>query len=337
MKIKTLGIDLGKSTFHIHGVDRHGKQVIRKKLTRKGLLSYLSNLSPCLIGMEACGGAHYWSRKALALGHTPKLMAAQFVKPYVKSNKNDFLDAEAICEAVQRPTMRFVTPRTADQQALGAQVKLRESLVRQRNATINQVHGFLLEFGIEYPKGRKTLLKLHSIMAEHEGELPVSMIVMLYRLVEEYQFFCVQISDLEGDMQALVISDDRGQRLLKMPGVGLITAACLLAWVGDASQFKSGRALAAWIGLVPKQHSTGGKSILLGIGKRGNKRLRFNLIHGARSALHWHKDKPSRWSEWAKSLSATKQANVVAVAMANKMARMVWVILARGERYEAIA
>ncbi len=337
MSIKVLGIDLGKHYFHVYGVDVNGVLVIRKKLRRKQLLLFLSNLEPCLVGMEACGGAHYLARKASEYGHTCKLMAAKFVKPYVKSNKNDYLDAEAICDAVQRPNMRFVTPRTPQQQSLGAQVKLRDSWVRRRNAAINQVHGFMLEFGIEYPKGRKTILRLREVIARHEGELPVSMVVMLYRIAEEYRFICDQISDLEDEIEALVIHDDRGRRLLEVHGVGLITAACLLAWVGDAKQFRSGRELAAWIGLVPKQYSTGGRTTLLGIGKRGHTRLRCNLIHGARSALQWHIEKPSRWSHWAKTLKATKKPNVVAVAMANKMARMIWVVLAKNEDYQAIA
>jgi transposase len=337
MIIKVLGIDLGKRYFHVHGVDSNGKLVTRKKLKRKELLLFLSNLAPSLIGMEACGGAHYLARKASEYGHTPRLMAAKFVKPYVKSNKNDFLDAEAICEAVQRPNMRFVTPRTPEQQTLGAQVKHRESMVRRRNAAINQVHGFMLEFGIAYPKGRKTILRLREIIGKHEGELPASMVVVLYRIADEYRFLSEQISDLEDEINALVVHDDRGRRLLEVHGVGVITAACLLAWVGDAKQFRSGRDLAAWIGLVPKQSSTGGKTTLLGIGKRGHTRLRCNLIHGARSALQWHIEKPSRWSHWAKTLKATKKPNVVAVAMANKMARMIWVILARNEDFRALA
>jgi len=337
MTIKVLGIDLGKRYFHIYAVDKHGVLVTRKKLTRKALLLFLSNLEPCLIGMEACGGAHFIARKAAEYGHTPKLMAAKFVKPYVKSNKNDFLDAEAICEAVQRPNMRFVTPRSPEQQALGAQVKYRESLVRRRNAAINQVHSFMLEFGIEYPKGRKTILKLSEIIARHEGKIPTQMIVMLYRIAEDYQHITNQISDVEDEIEVYVCADDRGRRLLDIHGVGPITAACLLAWVGDAKQFRSGRDLAAWIGLVPKQSSTGGTTTLLGIGKRGHTRLRCNLIHGARSALQWHIHKPTRWSAWAQALKATKKPNVVAVAMANKMARMIWVILARNEEYRAVA
>ena len=335
--IKVLGIDLGKRYFHVHAVDQNEVLVTRKKLKRKELLLFLSNLEPCLIGMEACGGAHYLARKCQELGHDPKLMAAKFVKPYVKSNKNDFLDAEAICEAVQRPNMRFVTPRSMDQQALGALVKVREAAVRRRNAVSNQVHGFMLEFGIEYPKGRKTVLRLREIVSLHEGELPASMIVLLYRLEEEFRSMCEQITDIEDDMQSIVLADDRGSRLMYMPGVGLITTACLLSWVGDAKHFRSGRDLAAWIGLVPKQSSTGGKTTLLGIGKRGNTRLRCNLIHGARSALQWQVDNPSRWSNWAQEIKATKKPNVAAVAMANKMARMIWVILARNEKYQAFA
>jgi transposase len=337
MIIKVLGVDLGKRYFHIHGVDSNGILITRKKLKRKELLLFLSNLEPCLVGMEACGGAHYLARKCKEFGHEPKLMSAQFVKPYVKSNKNDFLDAEAICEAVQRPNMRFVTPRSMNQQALGALVKVREATVRRRNAVSNQVHGFMLEFGIEYPKGRKTVLRLREIVSLHEGELPASMIVLLYRLEEDFRALLEQISDIEDDMQSIVLADDRGCRLMEMPGVGLITTACLLSWVGDAKHFRSGRDLAAWIGLVPKQSSTGGKTTLIGIGKRGNTRLRCNLIHGARSALQWQTDKPSRWSSWAQEIKATKKPNVAAVAMANKMARMIWVILARNEKYKAFA
>ena len=229
MTIKVIGIDLGKRYFHIHAVDEKGNLVTRKKLKRKELISFLSNLSPCLIGMEACGGAHFIARKATEFGHEAKLMAAKFVKPYVKSNKTDFLDAEAICEAVQRPNMRFVTMRSAEQQALGAQVRIRESLVRRRNVVLNQVHGFMLEFGIEYPKGRKTVLKLREIVARHEGELPASLIVCLYRLEEDFRSLCEQITELENEIDHYVKSDDRGRRLLEVHGVGLVTAATLLA------------------------------------------------------------------------------------------------------------
>ncbi|MFT5573198.1 MAG: transposase [Cryomorphaceae bacterium] len=225
----------------MHGVDSNGILVTRKKLKRKQLLLFISNLEPCLIGMEACGGAHYLAHKCTEFGHEPKLMAAKFVKPYVKSNKNDFLDAEAICEAVQRPNMRFVTPRSMDQQALGVLVKVREALVRRRNVVSNQVHGFMLEFGIEYPKGRKTVLRLREIMSLHEGELPASMVVLLYRLEEEFRSLYERATDIEDDMEAIVLADDRGRRLLEIPGVGLITAACLLSWVGDAKHFRSGR------------------------------------------------------------------------------------------------
>jgi len=337
MTIKVLGIDLGKRNFHVHGVDEHGKQVVRNKYTRKGLLKFLSNLPACTVGFEACGGAHYWARKAEEMGHTAKLMPAQFVKPYVKSNKNDYLDAEGICEAVQRPTMRFVTTRTPEQQALGAMVRLRDSLVRQRNAVINQVHGFMLEFGFEYPKGRTTVTRLPRMVSENEEHFPAMLVSTLLRLYDEFTFLTLQIQDAEKEMEGYVKQDDRGRRLLEMPGVGLITASCLLAWVGDAKQFKSGRELAAWIGLVPKQYSTGGKQTLLGIGKRGHKKLRTNLIHGARSALQWHIETPSRWNEWAKNMLPIKPKPVLIVALANKLARMIWVILARDESYVAIA
>ena len=333
MTIKTLGIDLGKRCFHVHGTDSKGNAVFKRKFTRQKLLLFLSNLEPCLIGFEACGGAHHWAKKANSFGHTAKLMPAQFVKPYVKSNKNDFLDAEAICEAVQRPTMRFVTIRTDEQQALGAMIKLRARLVRQRNATINQVHGFLLEFGIEYPKGRKTVAKLMEIISLQAAVLPPMMHSVLCRLYEEYRHLCSQLEELEDSIEQAVRTDDRGQRLLAVPGVGVITAACLLAWVGDGKQFSSGRQLAAWIGLVPKQYSTGGKAILKGIGKRGHTLLRCNLIHGARSALQWCLNKPGPWQAWASQLLKEKAKPLVVVALANKLARMIWVILAHNQHY----
>jgi transposase len=336
MTIKVLGIDLGKRCFHLFGVNSKGKNSVKKKLSRKKLLEYLAQLPPCLVAFEACGGSHYWARKAIECGHDVKVIPAKFVKPYVKGNKNDYLDAEAICEAVQRPTMRFVTVRTPEQQALGAQVRLRSTLMRQRNACINQVHGFMLEFGIEYPKGRKTLLRLPEILDSCKEQLPTPMVHVLERIYQEYQHLCQQINELESEMAEIIAADDRGRRLLDIPGVGLITACCLLAWVGDAGQFKTGRDLAAWIGLVPRQHSTGGKTTLIGIGKRGHSLLRCNLIHGARSALQWHLAKPSRWQEWAQELLKIKPRNVVAVAMANKMARMIWVVLRKGESYQAL-
>lgn len=337
MTIKVLGIDLGKRCFHIYGVDSTGHSVIRQKLNRQGLLRYLSNLPACLIGFEACGGAHYWAAKAVSMGHQAKLMPAQYVKPYVKSNKNDYLDAEAICEAVQRPNMRFVTIRTPEQQALGAMVKLRSKWVAQRTSVINQVHGFLLECGIEYPKGRKTLKRLVELLSQEGQEIPELMRTILRKLYDEYCYLDEVINDLEKELGSRVKQDECGNRLLAIPGVGVITAACLLSWVGDAKHFKSGRALAAWIGLVPKQYTTGGKPKLVGIGKRGHPQLRCNLIHGARSALTWHIDKPSSWQDWAIKLLREKPRSVVVVALANKLARMIWVILSRGESYHAMA
>jgi len=336
MTIKVLGIDLGKRKFHVYGVDEYGKKVLRSQYNRKGLIRFLSNLTPCLIGIEACAGSHYWAAKAKELGHTAKLMPAQFVKPYVKSNKNDYLDAEAICEAVQRPNMRFVTPRTPEQQALGAMVRMRDSLVRNRNAVINQVHGFMLEFGIEYPKGRTTVTRLPRIVSEQETVLPERLKSTFLRLYDNYRFLSQQIDNIEKEMKQAMEQDERGQRLMEVPGVGLITACCLIAWVGDAKHFKSGRELASWIGLVPKQYSTGGKPTLVGIGKRGHTRLRTNLIHGARSAMQWHIDTPSRWNGWAKKLLKEKPKSLSVVALANKMARMIWVILARNESYVAM-
>ena len=334
MTIKVLGVDLGKHSFHVYGVDQSGHQIEKKRFTRNKFLAYLSNLPPCLIGFEACGGAHYWAAKAQEFGHIAKLMPAQFVKPYLKSNKNDFLDAEAICEAVQRPNMRFVTIRTAEQQAIGAMVKTRNQLVQQRTAVMNQAHGFLLEHGIALTKGRGTRRAVIDILSDDNGRVPALMRRLLSRLLEEHEYLDSLISECEKDLSTLLKQSDQGRRLLQIPGIGVITAASLIAWVGDAKHFKSGRELAAWIGLVPKQYSTGGKTTLLGIGKRGHKLLRCYLIHGARSVLQWHHKNPTRWQGWSENLLREKHKSKVIVALANKMARTLWVILAKGEDYE---
>ncbi len=337
MAIKILGVDLGKHCFHTCGVDETGHIVDRKRLSRKQFLLYLSRLSPCLIGFEACGGAHYWAEKGKEFGHTVKLIPAQFVKPYVKSNKNDYLDAEAICEAVQRPTMRFVTPRNKEQRAIGLVVKHRNHLVQQRTAVMNQVHSYLLEYGIALTKGRGLMKKLCEFMSEEESDFPVLLQSVLKRLYSEYCSLNELIKDIEQELALAIKADHRGQRLLSIPGVGLITAASLLAWVGDAKHFRNGRELAAWIGLVPKQYSTGGKATLLGIGKRGHTQLRCYLIHGARSVLQWHDKKPTRWKPWTDELLCKKPKAKVVVALANKMARTLWVILSKDEEYQVLA
>ncbi|WP_086929642.1 IS110 family transposase [Agarilytica rhodophyticola] len=334
MTIKVLGVDLGKHCFHVYGVDHKGYLVEKKRLTREKFLLYLNQLPPCLIGFEACGGAHYWAAKAKTFGHEAKLMPAQFVKPYLKSNKNDFLDAEAICEAVQRPNMRFVTIRNPEQQAIGAMVKTRNQLVQQRTAVLNQAHGFLLEYGIALKKGRGTRQALMDLTSQEDTPLPSLMRCLLLRLIEEYDYLHDVILQIEKDLSKVLKNSGQGKRLLCMPGIGVITAASLIAWVGDARHFRSGRELSAWIGLVPRQYSTGGKSTLLGIGKRGHKLLRCYLIHGARSVLQWHHKNPTRWLSWSEKLLQEKPKSKVVIALANKMVRTLWVILSKNERYQ---
>ncbi len=289
MKITTIGIDLAKSVFQVHGVDQRGKPVVLKRLRRKQMLPYFAQLSPCLVGMEACGGARYWARKLRAQGHSVKLMAPQFVKPYVKANKTDAADAEAICEAVTRPSMRFVPIKNGDQQAVLSLHRVRQGFVKARTAQANQIRGLLAEYGITLPQG----------ISHVANRLP--------EIVE----------DAENDL----------------PGIGPLTASALSASIGDAKCFNNGRELAAWLGLVPRQHSSGGKSILLGISKRGDAYLRTLMIHGARSVIRVAERKTAPTDSWSTAMMKRRHSNVAAVARANKNARVVWVLLVHGREY----
>ncbi|MGF6963964.1 transposase [Paraburkholderia sp. WC7.3g] len=263
--VTLVGVDLGKYTFHLHGQDRSGHAVFCKKMTRKQLLTFFSNFPRCTIVMEACAGAHYMARRLSAFGHEAKLISPHYVKPFVKGNKNDFIDAEAICEAASRPSMRFVTPKSEVQQALSALHRVREALVKQRTATINQIHGFLLEFGISLPVGRDAIKRLPALIAEYS--LPRPFVSVLERLHGHFKYLDQQVLEIEKELQIQLLQDERGQRLLTIPGVGPITASVLAAELGDARQFRCSRDFAASIGLVPRQYSTGGKSNLLGISK----------------------------------------------------------------------
>lgn len=337
MTIKTLGVDLGKFSCHVIGQDQHGKIVEKRKVALTKFAEYLINLPPCAVFFEACGGAHHWCRKARSLGHMSKMIPAQFVKPFVKSNKNDFNDAEAICEAAQRPTMRFAHTRSEDQQAFGCLLKLREQLVEERTAVSNQAHTFLLEFGIQQKKGRGFISKVADITEDAEFELPAALRCALFRLVQRYKFIDNEISELEREITAINSQNDNCKRMQSIPGVGLITSSFIEAWAGSCTQFKSARDFAAWAGLVPKQHSTGGKSNLLGISKRGNHTLRKYLIHGARSIIQWKLEENHAWSSWIKKLLASKKKTVAVVAMANKLARIIWAVLTKEQNYAAQA
>jgi transposase len=336
MKITTVGIDLAKNVFQVHGVDQRGKAVVRKRLRRNQVLIFFAQLRPCLVGMEACGGAHYWARKLQAQGHTVKLMAPQFVKPYVKANKTDAADAEAICEAVTRPTMRFVPIKNAEQQAILSVHRARQGFVRARTAQANQLRGLLAEYGITLPQGISHVAnRLPEIIEDAENELPGLFRGLLQRLVAHLRELNQQVQALEEQIEVWHRANEASQRLAKIPGIGPLTASALSASIGDAKSFKNGRELAAWLGLVPRQHSSGGKPLLLGISKRGDSYLRTLLIHGARSAVRVAKRKSTPTDRWSTGMLDRRHMNVAAVARANKNARIVWALLAHGRDYSA--
>ncbi|MYM41046.1 IS110 family transposase [Duganella qianjiadongensis] len=330
--VTLIGIDLGKHSFHVHGQDRQGKALLRKKFSRKQLMEFLANFPPCTIVMEACAGAHHMARQLAALGHEPKLISPQFVRPFVKSNKNDFIDAEAICEAACRPTMRFVTPKNEAQQTLAALHRVRDSLVRERVKASNQIHGFLLEFGISLPIGHAAIRRLALVLAEQE--LPPKLVQVLERLHAHFKYLEAQIADIEKELTREVTEDDLGQRLMTVPGIGPITASVLAAEVGDGKHYRCGRDFAASVGLVPRQYSTGGRSKLLGISKRGDKDLRRLLVQCARAYMQRLERQQGRLAQWVRGMLMRRHSNVVACALANKLARITWAIAAHHEQFK---
>ncbi len=333
MKITTIGIDLAKTVFQIHGVDERGKVAVRKQLKRAEMSTYFANLEPCLIGMEACGSAHHWARKLESYGHTVKLMAPQFVKPYVKTNKNDMADAEAICEAVGRPNMRFVAMKTVEQQAILSVHRARQGFVKARTAQANQIRGLLSEFGIVIPQGIRSITKqVPEILEDGENGLPGTMRNLIERLTENLKEMDRQAKELEAQIQQWHREHEASRKLAEIPGLGPITASAIVATVGDAREFKNGRQLAAWMGLVPKQNSSGGKQTLLGISKRGDTYLRTLMIHGARAVIRVAESKAEPES-WMSKLIGRRNNNVAAVALANKNARIVWALLAHDRMF----
>ena len=333
MKITTIGLDLAKALFQVHGVDERGKVAARKQLKRAEMLKYFANLEPCLIGMEACGSAHYWARKLEGYGHTVKLMAPQFVKPYVKTNKNDAADAEAICEAVRRPNMRFVAIKNVEQQAILSVHRARQGFVKARTAQGNQIRGLLSEFGIVIPQGISSIMKqVPEILEDGENGLPGVMRNLIERLTENLKEMDRQAKELEAQIQIWHRENEASRKLAEIPGLGPITASAIVATVGDAREFKNGRQLAAWMGLVPKQHSSGGKQTLLGISKRGDTYLRTLMIHGARAVIRFA-EKKAEPESWMRKLMSRRNKNVAAVALANKNARIVWALLAHDRTF----
>jgi transposase len=334
-EMTVLGIDLAKHVLHAVGMDNTGKIVFRKRLSRHDLIPFIAKLHIVLIGIEACGGAHYWARRFRTYGHEVKLMAPQFVKPYVKSNKNDSRDAEAIAEAVTRPTMRFVPTKDIAQQDIQALHRVRERLLGERTALVHAVHGLMHEYGIVMPKGVSKFRQavVGKLEAEKDKLTPLSQ-EMFWKLVEEFAALEKQLVYYQENLAALATTHPECQRLMTIPGIGPFTATALVAAVSDASAFKNGRQCAAWLGLVPRQHSTGGKERLLGISKRGDSSLRKLLGHGARTTIRWVGRKTDRRSQWIRQLVERRGKNRAAVAVANKNARMVWALLTSHQDYQ---
>jgi transposase len=338
MQIHSVGIDLGKTTFHLVALGEAGKVLVRKKFSQRQLLAYTANLQTCLIGLESCSGAHFLGRALRKQGHDVRLIAAQFVKPFVKSNKNDFVDAEAIGEAVERNNMRFVPIKTDDQLDLQAIHRVRDRLISRRTAVINQLRAFLLERGMTFAK---TPAKLRSAMADilenAEAELTPRMRNLIDMLWQEWKTVERQIEELSDELERICAADAGCMRIRQIPGIGPIVATAIVAAIGNGAAFRKGRDFAAWLGVVPRQYSTGGKAKLLGISKRGNIYLRKILIHGARAAVLRIKRDRAPIGAWLNGLDSRAPKNVVVVAMANKLARVAWAVLSSGEEYRPTA
>lgn len=337
-EIKVLGIDLAKQSFQLHGIDESGQTVLRKKLTRAKLVAFIAQLPPCLIGLEACGGAHHWVRIFKQFGHTVKMMAPQFVKPYVKSNKHDAADAEAICEAVQRPSMRFVPEKNIEQQDMQSLHRIRSQIVARRTAQGNQIRGLLLEYGIIAPKGINQLRKqLPLILEDADNGLSDLFRELLNELYVEMVHLDRRVEALEKKLKLMSEQNEDCRLLQTIPGIGLLISTALVAAIGNAGAFNNGRELAAWLGLVPRQHSTGGKATLLGISKRGDSYLRMLLIHGGRAVVRVANKHQDRRNCWVSELDRRRGRNITAVAVANKNARIAWAVLSKRTAYQAAA
>lgn len=333
-EVTTIGLDIAKHVFQVHAVDASGTILIRRRLRRSDVLQFFGELAPCLVGIEACATAHYWARSIMALGHRVKLMPPIYVKPYVKRQKNDASDAEAICEAVTRPTMRFVPVKGEEQQGALVLHRARELLIRQRTMLINALRGHLAEFGIVMAQGRAGLATLMALAEDDEHDLiPAAARDALQMLVDHLRAAHERVVAIERRILAWHRSNEQSRRLETIPGVGPITASAIAATVTDASLFRSGRELAAWIGLVPRQNSSGGKERLGHISKKGDPYLRRLLVIGAHAVLRFARNGKARTTQWATTLLARKPYKLAAVALANKMARIVWALMTRNEEF----
>jgi transposase len=336
MHIASVGIDLGKTVFHLVALDEHSKVVIRKKFSRKQLLAFTANMPHCLIGMEACAGAHFLGAGLRDQGHQARLIPAQFVKPFVKSNKNDFRDAEAIAEAVVRENMRFVPIKTDEQLDLQALHRVRDRLVHRRTAVINQIRGFLLERGIVFAKGSAKLRdQMPAILEDANQNLTPRLRRLLDHLWREWKQLQSDIEEISEQIEQICAEDAACQRLRQIPGVGPLVATATVAAIGNGAAFHKGREFAAWLGLVPQQYSTGGKTQLGGISKRGNRYLRRMFVHGARAVLLRVKYDTGGFGRWVHQLAARTRRNKVIIAIANKLARISWAVLAKGVDYRS--
>jgi transposase len=329
-----IGIDLGKNSFHLVSHDQYGHQLFKKKLTRQKLLEFLSVHEPVIIAMESCGGSHWLARKCDEFGHTAKLIPPQYVKPYVKTNKNDFNDADAIAEAASRPTMRFSSAKTETAQIVSTIRKIRSGYIRERTACMNRIGSILLEFGINFPKGHACMKSLFQWLVDKNQQLPPLIIFELSELHEHYLNLNKRIDSQADKVEKILADNEQMKQLQSVPGIGPVIASACISTVGNPNDFKNGRNFAAWIGLVPIQYSTGGKSTLLGISKRGNKELRTLFIHAARSILWRDKSSEKYFGSWLVELKKRKPFNVAVVALANKIARIAWAVLVNKKSFE---
>jgi transposase len=333
--VTTIGLDIAKSVFQVHGVDAEGNVIVRRQLKRRYILAFFQRLPPCLVGLEACASSHHWSRELSALGHTVRLMPPAYVKPYVKRQKNDAADAEAICEAVMRPSMRFVETKTPEQQSCLMLHRTRHLFIRQQTAVINAIRAHLAEFGIVAPVGRKGVEQLLDIAADpNDRRLPELARACLAALGAQLRMLKAQILEFDRKIMAWHRSDNLSKRLDEVPGVGPALATALVASIADPKVFRSGRDFSAWIGLVPKQNSSGGKAKLGSISKQGDRYLRGLFTAGALAVIRYAKIHGTRHRPWLAALLARRPTKVAAIALANKLARTVWAMMVRGERYK---
>jgi transposase len=335
MQVSTIGLDIAKHVFQVHGIDSDGRPVLCRKVRRDRLAKLFEGIEPCLVGMEACATAHHWARQLTALGHQVRLMPPAYVKAYVKRNKNDAADAEAICEAVRRPTMRFVPVKSADAQSVLMLHRARHLLVRQRTAQVSALRAHLAEYGVVAPKGIAHVRDLLAVIETGAPMVPDLACQTLLLIAQMIDALSLQIRKIEVELLAWHRTSVVSQRLESIPGIGFITATALAATVGDARAFRSGRQFAAWLGLVPRQNSSGGKERMGGISKMGDRYLRHLLVVGATAIVRYTRRKATPVSVWANHLLERKPARLVTVAVANKMARIAWAVMARQETYRA--